>query len=238
MTGVVLFGARGRMGRMITDEFAAKADLKIVAGVESSTHPDVGKSPDGFPLYSDPRRLPDADVWVDFSLAAPAVLHAELAADKRMPLIVAATGFSENQISGLVKCSRKCPLLYAPNLSIGIGVMDRIIGDAARILGEDFDSSVVEFHHSAKLDSPSGTALRLMERISTEGKSQPKIAAMRLGGAIGEHQVRFVGENEELIITHRAFSRRAFSQGLERAIRFLSGKKPGFYTLRELYSSV
>jgi len=242
MIKILLFGARGRMGRLICEEYSQqntdadkKATVSLIAGVEHGKHLDIGEIILGIPIIASGDELPSADVWVDFSLSDPAIEHAVLAAEKGIPIIIAATGFTGQQLDKIIDLSQNCPILIASNLSIGMGTMDMIVGDAAKTLGDEFDPTLVEFHHSTKKDAPSGTALRLIDRIKSTGGLKPQIAAMRVGGAIGEHQVRFVGEHEELIITHRAWSRQAFSSGINRAVQFVLESAPGFYTVRDMY---
>ncbi len=235
MIRVILFGAGGRMGRLVAAELAEQGDMTLVAGVEIQGHPDIASTTSGAPVYTDGDELPEADVWVDSSLAGPALSHARKAADTGMPLVIAATGFSHEEESELEQLAGQCPILLAPNLSVGVGVLHHLAGDAARLLGDDFEPGVFELHHSAKRDSPSGTALRLAEQIAQEG-TQPGIASLRAGGAVGEHRVHFVGPDEELVLVHRAWSRRAFSRGAPGAVRFIVGRKPGLYTLRDLFN--
>ncbi len=244
MITILLFGARGRMGKLICEDLSPRnsnvdkaPSVSIIAGVERANHPDIGTQIFGIPIVASNDTLPSTDAWVDFSLSEPAIDHARMAAEKHKPLVIAATGFSDEQIEDIKVLSKSCPILLASNLSVGMGTMDKIVGDAAKTLGNKFDSSLVEFHHNTKRDAPSGTALRLIDRIKSNDSPEPQTAAMRVGGAVGEHQVRFTGQHEELIITHRAWSRQAFSSGIERAVKFVFGSNPGFYTVRDLYMS-
>ncbi len=235
MIRVLLFGAAGRMGRLVVEELSKSKDFSLVAGVECPGHHQIGSATGDAPIIADGGSLPEADVWIDFSLAGSALEHLRIAAETAMPIVVAATGFDREAIEEISETSASCPVLLAPNLSVGIGVMEQLIGDAASLLGDDFDPVLTELHHSGKRDAPSGTALRLAERLKGENRD-PQTAALRAGGAIGEHEVRFVGMDEELVITHRAWSRRAFSRGVPRALDFIVGQPPGLYTMRDMYS--
>lgn len=237
MIRVVLFGALGRMGTLVTDVLNGQPDITLVAGVEYPNHHSIGKTIGNVPILADGDDLPDADVWIDFSLAEPALDHARQAAKLSKPLIIAATGFDENGNRELQQLASQCPILLAPNLSTGIGVMDYIVDITARLLGGDFDSAIFEMHHTAKRDSPSGTARKLADTLIACGKD-PKVVAVRAGHVVGEHTVHFVGENEELTINHRAWSRRAFSGGVPRAVRFIVGRRSALYTIRDLVSSL
>lgn len=236
MIKVLLFGAAGRMGRLVIEELSDLQDIALAAGVEHPDHSAVGKSIGNTNILADGSHLPDCNVWVDLSHADPALNHVKRASESGTPIVVAATGFSTVEEKKIEQMADHCPIMMAPNLSAGIGVVDRLIGDAAELLGDDFDPALFEIHHAGKRDAPSGTALRLARRVELKGKT-PQIASLRAGSAIGEHQVRFVGRYEEVVIIHRAWSRRAFSRGLPQAIRFIIGKKPGLYTIRHLYNS-
>ncbi len=224
------------MGRITAAEIAVLSDISIINGIEYEGHPEIGNFVEGIPVIADCAGIPDADVWLDFSLAGPAVKHVRKAASLGKPFVLAATGYSIAEEEELLWHSKLCPLLVAPNLSAGIGALENICLQAARLLPQSFETGIVEIHHSSKKDAPSGTAKRIAERMSRYGQ-KPQILSMRAGGAIGEHQIRFVGKDEELIITHRAWSRRAFSSGVARALRFIVGKQAGYYTLQDIYTT-
>jgi len=233
---VLLFGAAGRMGKLVIEELSEQNDISLVAGVEHPSHSTVGKSIGKARILSDTGNFPESDVWIDFTYSEPALSHVRVASKSGIPIIIASTGFSPDEEHEIEQLAIYCPVLMAQNLSTGVGVMDRLAGDASRLLGTDFDPTLSEIHHAGKRDAPSGTALRLAGSIETGGK-KPQITAIRAGNAIGEHQVRFVGRDEELIIIHRAWSRKAFSRGLPRAVQFIVNKKPGLYTISHLYNS-
>lgn len=234
MIRVLLFGACGRMGRIAAAEVAGKSDLRLVAGVERTGHPDLGTEIAGAPLVADQGEFPESDVWLDFSLAAPALIHARRAADLARPLVVAATGFEPCEEDEFTRLARRCPILIAPNLSAGVGALESLAVQAMRLLPEGFEAVISELHHRAKKDAPSGTAKRIAERMGEFGRP-PEIVSLRAGGAVGEHQIRFVGAEEELLLIHRAWSRRAFASGIARAIRFIAHQPAGFYSLQDIH---
>ncbi len=232
MIKVILFGAAGRFGRLITAELNEHEDISLVACVESPGSEAIGKDN----IISDSDSLPEAHAWIDSTIATAAMEHIRRASIIGMPFVVATTGFTEENNQEIEQLANSFPILIAPNLSAGIGAMDQLVEDASKLLGNDFEPALFELHHSAKLDSPSGTALRLAENVKTNSKS-PQIVALRAGGAIGEHRMHFVGKYEELIITHRAWSRQAFSRGVPRALRFIVNQPPGLYTIRNIHST-
>ena len=236
MIRVVLFGACGRMGRMVMEELTGNKEFLLVAGIESSSHPELHKIVDRVKILSDHDNLPEADVWLDFSLPEPALFHADLAAQRGIPTVIAVTGFGPEQSDVLKAYSRRIAILLAPNLSIGMGVMERLAAQAATLLGSEYQAAIVETHHRGKKDAPSGSALRLSEILAATGQN-PEISSLRLGSVVGEHTIRFAGTDDELTITHRAWSRRAFNRGVPHALRFAVNSRPGLYTLRDLYAA-
>jgi len=236
MIRTLLFGAAGQMGRMVIAELVESGDFSIVAGVEALGNKTIGGDIGGVAIIGDDRELPESDVWLDFSVAAAAVTHCQRAAEIGKPIVVAATGFNQAQLSRIKAAAGKTTILFVPNLSAGVGVMARLAGEAAALLKGDFEAVLEELHHSGKKDAPSGTALLIDGEMTAAGVT-PVTYSLRAGGAVGEHTVRFVGSDEELVITHRAWSRRAFARGVPRALKFVVGKSPGFYTLRELFQT-
>jgi len=225
------------MGQMVANDLIAQTDISLTAGVERDGHLDIGETFDGIKIINDSSDFPDADVWVDFSLAEAAVRHAEIAAKSGIQLIIGATGFNNEQLQILINASQYCPMLLGSNFSMGVGVMQQIVGTASKWLKSNFEATLSEQHHNNKLDKPSGTAKDLLKSIYKSSQLTPQIASFRVGGAIGEHQVRFVGDHEELIITHRAFSREAFSKGVKRAIDFIVEQENGLHTVHDIYSA-
>lgn len=225
------------MGQLAAEEMLKADGFHLVGLVERPDHPELGKQFFDLPLLADEAALPEANVWLDFSLAAPAVTHAERAAEARVPVLIAATGFSEADIARIRRASERCPILISANLSTGVAALEELASETAKLLSDNFTSAIVETHHSAKKDAPSGTAKRLAERMRESGAS-PTIMSIRGGGVIGEHEIRFLGPDEEVILIHRAFSRRAFTGGITKALKFIAGQPAGLYAMQDVYRSV
>ena len=224
---VALFAPDGKMGRAIAAAIAADP---------------------GFELADD-----DGEVLVDFS--APDALRASLdrAISAGVPLLVGTTGLDEGHDSLIADAARIVPVLRAANTSLGVALLTDLVERAARVLGrEEWDIEIVEAHHRLKADAPSGTALHLggaAERGRGEecreelGRSGTGLAretgaigysAVRGGTVVGDHDVLFLGPEERLILSHRAESRAIFARGALAAARFLRGKPPGLYTMRDV----
>ncbi len=174
-------------------------------------------------------------VLIDFSSDAGAAHAAALARASRCALLVGTTGLSEHTLAALRETAAVCPVLIAPNTSLGVAVASKIVFELARALGPGFECSIVEAHHSRKKDAPSGTALRLARAVRSAGHElrDDQVVSMRGGDVIGEHTVRFAGPGEYVELTHRATTRDLFAMGAIRAAKWLSAQRPGWYTIED-----
>lgn len=226
--------------------------MVIAQGVERPGHPDIGKPFEQGELAG---RLEDVldlvDAVVDFALPEGCELRAQLAAGSGKAYVTGITGLSPEQVKALGQAGVKAPVVYAPNFSHGVNLLYRLAQDAAKSLGPDYDIEVLETHHRHKEDAPSGTARKLVEILSKassarevvhgrEGKTGEKplrqigVSSVRTGDVVGEHTVVFGGPGERIELTHRAGSRQAFAAGVIAAVRFVRGRKPGFYSMSDV----
>jgi 4-hydroxy-tetrahydrodipicolinate reductase len=263
---VVIAGSGGRMGQTLieavlgTPGFALSGALEVPAsefighdagerfgrttGVEVGA--DVGKA------------LRDSDVLIDFTRPAGTLMHLAECARAHVGAVVGTTGLSEADRRALVDFARAIPLMFAPNMSVGVTVLTRLVEEAARRLGEDYDVEVLEMHHRHKVDAPSGTALKLGEAAATAlhrdletdgvyarhgvtGERKPRsigFATLRGGDVVGDHTVIFAGPGERVELSHRASSRMTFAQGALRAARFVAAKRSqgatGLYDMQDV----
>jgi 4-hydroxy-tetrahydrodipicolinate reductase len=227
---LTLIAPEGRMGRAIAQAAA-----------------DDG----GFALDAD-----HGDVIVDFS--APAALQASLdrAVSAGVPILIGTTGLDDLAAKRIEQAAREVAVLRAANTSLGIAVLADLVERAAARLGQDWDIEIVEMHHRMKADAPSGTALALGEaaargrggtakeerfRVGTGLTREPGaigFAALRGGTVPGDHDVVFAGNDERLILSHRAESRMIFARGALAAARFLHGQPAGLYSMRDVVDSL
>jgi 4-hydroxy-tetrahydrodipicolinate reductase len=259
---VLVSGICGRMGRLAAEAIAGSGDLVLVAGVERPDHEMVGKKlrlQSGASVVEVPvlRSVGELgagsfDVVVDFSAPAQAVACAEAVRASGKGLVVGTTGLSAAEEAVVRAASATCPVVLAPNASIGANVLFGIVADLAGALGEAFDVEIVETHHRAKKDAPSGTAAALAGIVCrargldpgagvTHGRSGTRagrkagevgVHSVRAGSVVGQHTVRFISDVEELAVSHEAFSRAAFASGAAAAARFAAGRAPGLYDMR------
>jgi 4-hydroxy-tetrahydrodipicolinate reductase len=257
-TRVGVHGAGGRMGRAIVKAVLEAHDLELVAAVDREGSPALGSDAGelalagraGLGVSAGFDALARAEVIIDFSSpAGTAWLAGQLAGQPR-PLVVGTTGLDEPATRALAELSSRSAVLVAPNTSIGVNVLFHLAAEAARLLGDEFDAEIFEMHHKLKVDAPSGTALRLAERVkesrgfasTVHGRSgqvgarpagEIGILAARGGDVVGEHTLIFAGPGERVELVHRAHERGLFARGALRAARFVKVAPPGRYDMSD-----
>lgn len=240
-TRVLINGARGRMGQALIA--CAKADP---ASFELSDGLDVGDD-----LAA---ALSACDAVIDFTHADSTVTVAEACAAAGKILVIGTTGHNDADRARISELSKKIPVVFAPNFSVGVNTLFWLVRKATEILGPDFDLEVVEMHHRLKKDSPSGTARRLAEILAEvrdldydknvmhgrEGmvgerqKTEIGMHAVRGGDVVGDHTVIYANIGERVELTHKASSRDTFAKGALRASRWAQGQKPGLYDMQDV----
>lgn len=207
----------------------------------------------GIPVYKSFDEVKEeADVIIDFSSAENLVSRLEYAKKHNLGIVLASTGFTQEDLKMIDDYAREVAIFKTANLSLGVNVMQALCKAAAQILGDNFDVEIIERHHNLKKDAPSGTALMLADTVNeafdgkkryvngrngivgAREKSEIGIHAVRGGTIVGEHEVMFAGEDEIITITHSAASKRVFAVGAIRAAKFLKGKAAGRYAMKEL----
>ena len=249
MTRIIIHGCSGAMGRVVSELAQEMQDVQVLAGVDLNIDAVFD-----YPVFPSLDVCDvEADVVVDFA-SAKAVDHLlDFCADKRLGLVLCTTGLSEEQIKKAEAAAEKTAVLRSANMSLGINTLFKLLREAAKVLaGAGFDIEIVEKHHNRKLDAPSGTALALADSINeamehayhyeydrTERRERrdPKeigIHAVRGGTIVGEHEVIFAGQDEVVTFSHTAYSKAIFAKGALEAARFLTGRKPGLYTMADV----
>ena len=237
-------------------------DIQIVAAIEAKECPLLGKDAGivagtmdiGVLISDDARKGADkADVLIDFSFPSSSARHALLAAELKKPIVFGTTGLNKEEKESLKKASARTAVLWSPNMSLGVNILDVTIGRIAKALA-NYDIEIIETHHAHKTDAPSGTAMRLAEtaaaargvrldntavygRRGIVGERTPGqigVHAVRAGDVVGDHTVIFAAEGERLELTHRASSRECFALGALRAALWIVKRPPGFYDMRDV----
>lgn len=256
---IVVAGAAGRMGREVAAAAAELPDVNVRGGLlrPGSAAGNGWRDIPGLPikgavLEGDPRPLlAGAGALIDFSTPAGAVGYAQACATVGLPFVSGTTGLSAADLDVLRLAARQIPVFYARNMSLGIAALLAAL-PAIAIALDGFDVEIVETHHRHKVDAPSGTALAIAEAVAGDELRSPGrplcfgrqgtapreageigLHAVRAGGNPGEHQVIFVNDGEEVRLSHRSFSRRAYALGALRAAAFVANQPPGWYEPRD-----
>lgn len=262
MTRVAILGAGGRMGKALIRCAGQFSEIKIAAAIEQPNHPSIGMDaglasgtqPLGFAVTDQWQLAASSDVWIDFTFHAAAPEQAARAAELGKAVVVGTTGLTDEEVSALRTSARLVPIVYSPNMSLGVNLLFALVEKTARALGSDYDIEVVEMHHRHKKDAPSGTALTLAGRAAAgrnisltsaarHGRSgitgerpasEIGIHAVRGGDVVGDHTVIFATDGERVELTHRASSRDTFARGALRAAVWAHGRQPGLYDMKNV----
>ena len=260
---LVIVGAAGRMGRTLTRIVSESEGVTVVGAIEREGAPEIGQDAGvlagvgelGVPVTSDP--LPvfaKAEGVLDFTVPAATLGFAEIAAQARIAHIIGTTGLVAEDDEKIAAAARHAAIVKSGNMSLGVNLLAVLVRQAARALDPDFDIEVLEMHHRAKVDAPSGTALMLgraaaqgreiaLEEHSLRGRDgitgpRPRgdigFATLRGGSVVGEHSVIFAGNGETLELTHKATDRALFARGAVKAALWARDRKPGLYSMADV----
>ena len=250
---VAVAGAGGRMGQTLIEAVLGAPDLALAAAFDISSSGLIGRDAGerfgratGVAVGSDSAdAIGTSEVLIDFTRPAGTMAHVAACAKTGVAAVIGTTGLSEHERRALGEFARTIPIVFAPNMSVGVTVLIKLVEIAAQRLGNDYDVEIVEMHHRHKVDAPSGTALKLgetaaaaLERsLETDGvyarhgltgerrAGTIGFAALRGGDVVGDHTVVFAGDGERIELTHRAASRTNFAQGALRAARFVAARR-------------
>jgi 4-hydroxy-tetrahydrodipicolinate reductase len=259
----VVTGAAGRMGSRIINILSTTDGFSLGGALEKQGHAMVGQDaggPAGIPstgvrITDDlAAALKGGDVLIDFTFPEASLEHLKACAAQGKAAVIGSTGFTKEQLAEVKTYAQKVPCVLSPNMSVGVNVCFKVLADLAKILGPDFDSEIVEWHHRLKKDAPSGTAVRMGEVVAGAlGRDFQKVAkyhregmtgvrtneeigmqTVRGGDIVGEHTVYFIGMGERIELTHRAHTRDMFVRGAMRAATWVAEKKPGLYDMQDV----
>lgn len=252
MVKVLLSGCNGKMGQVITRIAHYREDVKITAGFD--INPSVSND---FPVFTSLQECNVAvDVIVDFSHPSALQNILDYAVSRKIPLVIATTGISDELVSKIKQAAASTPILYSANMSLGVNLLLELVQKAAKLLYTNFDIEIIERHHNQKIDAPSGTALALADAINKalpekyryvydrhtrrvkRSKDEIGIHAVRGGNIAGEHTVIFAGNDEIIELRHSANSKEIFGVGALKAAVFMHNKAPGFYTMRDMFGDI
>jgi len=263
---VAVAGASGRMGQMLIEAVSQAGDLQVSGALDVASSPAIGRAAGALlGLTNTPNITADlsaglagAQVLIDFTRPEGTLAHLAVCRALGVNAVIGTTGFTEAQKAQIAEHAKHIAIVMAPNMSVGVNVVFKLLDMAARALSEGYDIEVIEAHHRHKVDAPSGTALKMGEVLAEalgrdlkdcavyarDGFSSPQrgerdpssigFASIRGGDIVGDHTVLFAGTGERIEIAHRASSRAGYAQGSLRAARFLAGKTSGLFSMDDV----
>ncbi len=263
MVHIAIAGAAGRMGRNLLDACAQTEGVRCTVASEYPENPLIGADAGelaglgrlGVPIVADLTPLTDRfDVLVDFTRPSATLEHLALCQAAGKAMVIGTTGFQADQKAAIASAAATIPIVFAPNMSVGVNLCFKLLELAAAVLGDSVDVEIQEAHHRHKVDAPSGTALAMCQvvaltlgrdldqcavygRHGVTGERDRKtigFATIRAGDIVGDHTVLFADVGERIEITHRASSRMTFARGAVRAAAWLAGRGPGLFDMQDV----
>lgn len=259
---IIVVGATGKMGQTLIQEIHHDSQTKLVGALEHKASSHIGEDAGYFcgintgiviqPKFDDIAKK--ADVLIDFTRPEASMSYLDVCQENKINYVLGTTGFSEAEKDNIKNAAKKIAICFAPNMSIGINLLLSLVESATEIMCEDFDIEIIESHHKDKVDSPSGTALRLGESVAKSsgrslkehgifkriGTMHPRdrkeigFSTIRGGDIVGDHTVLFAGDGERIELTHKASSRKTFGKGALRAAKFLADKNDGLFDMQDV----
>lgn len=263
MLNIAVSGASGRMGSRIISLSENMDELKLTGALERKAHSDSGKDIGeviglgriGVLISDDINNAREnADVIIDFSSPSATIESLKLISGKPVPFVIGTTGFSKDEIEHIRLYAQNTPCVFAPNMSVGVNLLLKVLANIAQVTGDDYDVEIIEAHHRLKKDAPSGTAMKMAqvlasalnrnlddsavyERHGLIGERTQKeigIQTIRAGDIVGEHTVLFGGLGERIEITHKVSNRDTFARGALRAALWVRKQTPGLYDMQDV----
>jgi 4-hydroxy-tetrahydrodipicolinate reductase len=263
MIKVIVAGAAGRMGCRLVALVKDSTALALAGAIEHKGHHALGEDAGeiagsgrvGVSITDDLAALMErGEVVIDFSSPEATLSHLRVVAQHRRAMVIGTTGFSAAEMEEVKVLARQVPCVCSPNMSVGVNLMYKVIGEMAKTLGDEYDIEVIEAHHRLKKDAPSGTALRIAEvlaravnrdlnqvgvyarkgLIGERKKGEIGIQSIRAGDIVGDHTILFGGMGERIEVTHRASSRDTFARGALRAARWVVRQPSGLYDMMDV----
>ena len=260
---IAVAGASGRMGRMLIEAIiAARDDMVLSGALDLADSPALGQDAAAFAGHTSGvtitadlhKGLASTQVLIDFTRPAGTLAHLVVCRELGVKVVIGTTGFTEAQKAEITDHARHIAIMMAPNMSVGVNVVLKLLDTAARMLSEGYDIEIIEAHHRHKVDAPSGTALKMGEvvaaalgrdlkacavygREGVTGERDPStigFATIRGGDVVGDHTVLFAGIGERIEISHKSSSRATYAQGSLRAARFLAQQAHGLFDMNDV----
>ena len=255
MLRIAIAGASGRMGRLLVEAVGDAPDLAVGALLDRPDADAIGAVLAGVTIGADlDAALAASDVLIDFTRPEGSLVHAAACATHRVGMVLGTTGFDAAGREAIAAAAEQTAIVFAPNMSVGVNVVFKLIAEATRALGDGYDIEIVEAHHRHKVDAPSGTAVRMGEiaaealgrdldavavygrvgQVGARDRQTIGFSAIRGGDIVGDHTVLYAGAGERIEITHRAGSRAGYANGSLVAARFVAARTSGLFDMQDV----
>lgn len=221
MVKITVSGSKGKMGSRILDLAKEDPELNIAGEFDVDGDAENGIAP--------------CDCLIEFTSPKATIEHLAICEKYVKAIVIGTTGLSDEEMAKIKEVSAKIPVVFSPNMSVGVNVLFRLVEESAKVLGSEYEISILEAHHAEKKDAPSGTAKEI-ERIvkSVKADADVAISSVREGEIVGEHTITFESDVDLIEITHSAKTRDIFAQGALKAAKFVAGKKRGLFTMKDV----
>jgi len=265
MNNVIVCGGCGKMAGLIAKNIYHDDTLRLVGIVESSKHPAIGQDwgietgigKTDIKIIDDlDNIIEEADVVVDFTNPEATMKNLKICLTHKKACVIGTTGLSEDQVKDIKKASEDIPIVFSPNMALGVNLLFDLVKKVSSVLDDEYDIEVIETHHRYKKDAPSGTAKKIAEIIAKErniklddkavygrcgnvgarNRGEIGIHAIRAGNISGEHTIIFNSLGERLELTHKAYSRDAFAEGAIKAVHYIFKEQKGLFSMKEVLS--
>ncbi len=249
MLNVFVNGCNGKMGNVVCELIEESENMQIIGGFDKVSYSDSK-----FPIFTEVEKINvKPDVIIDFSLPIATLTILDYAKTNKIPIVIATTGFTEEENKIIEEASQIIPIFKSANMSFDIMIMKKIVSWLAPLL-KNTDIEIIEAHHNRKVDSPSGTAQMLADSINESlgntlhceynrhdkhekrDKNEIGMSSIRGGNIVGEHSVQFIGNFETFEIKHTSYSRNVFAEGALRAAEFIANKQHGMYAMEDIFA--
>lgn len=221
MVKICVSGSEGKMGSRIIDLAKEGSELQVTGEFDIDGNAEASIEP--------------CDCLIEFTTPKATMEHLALCEKLKKAVVIGTTGLSEKELDKIKEASKNIPIVFSPNMSVGVNLLFKLVEEAAKVLGQEYEVNILEAHHAEKKDAPSGTAKELARIIkNVKGDVEVPIDSVREGEIVGEHTITFESDVDLLEITHSAKTRDIFAKGALKAAKFIAGKKSGLFAMKDV----
>ena len=234
MIKLAISGCQGKMGARIMELAFGDLEFQVVCLLEHKSHPSFNKTVNNLIISDEMSKIKKASVLIEFTNAPATMEHLNDCVKYNCPIVIGTTGLDDNQKKIIASASKKIPIVFSPNMSVGVNLLFSIVRDISERLPEGYQIKIIESHHIQKKDAPSGTAKKIAEIMTDAGLKVADIKSIREGEIVGDHEIILESPGDTIKISHSAKTRDILAQGALFAAKWLVNKKPGLYNMQDV----